>query len=172
MKRTTTNNVIWTAAILTLAGIGGCALDKSEPKDFIAPADGHRKVNQFADAQAANGAKDDATLQPHHFTGAKLNSLGQDKLAMMVPDDADDDVDVYLNLPASAVTTNARRDAVAAYLKGVGVADDHIKIHDGPNTGSGHAAAEGLSHMNKTETGLVGGGEPVDLTSAKMSLPK
>src|SRR4051812_15804099 len=62
-----------------LAGLGtaaGCATDKSEPKDFF-PVDEQRKVQNIADVQVANGAREDATLQPYHFTGGSSTRWGR-----------------------------------------------------------------------------------------------
>jgi uncharacterized membrane protein YgcG len=151
-----TKQLTWIAATITLASLGiGCATDKSEPKDFIQPVDSTRKTNQFIAVQSANGAKDDATLQPFHFTGSKLNSLGQDKLALMLPDGPDGDVAVYVNLPAGSELTSARRDDVMAHLKSMGLEESHIKIHDGPNADLSHPAAEGLKGLPRTETGTT-----------------
>jgi hypothetical protein len=177
MKSTTKKYLtLTTTAVLAFAGLtaggGGCATDKSEPKDFFPPADGHRKVNQFTDVQASNGAQEDATLQPLHFRGSRLNSLGQDKLDLIIPDEPDGDVIVYLNLPAGSELTSARHDNVLAYLKAAGIDEEHIKLHDGPNLESTHPAAEDLSRLSKTETGIAGGGEPADPTAAKMSVAK
>jgi hypothetical protein len=140
-----------------LAGLGtaaGCATDKSEPKDFF-PMDEQRKVQNIADVQAANGAREDATLQPYHFTGGKLNSLGQEKLAKIVPDELEDDTVVYLNLPETAEKTAARRDDVMAYLKSLGVSEEHAKINLGTNPELAHPAEEGLTRLAKTETGAT-----------------
>src|SRR3954463_5750908 len=58
-----------------------------------------RKHNQIADAMAASGARADATLSKPHFDGGRLNSLGEDKLALMLrDDDRPEPMKVYLNL--------------------------------------------------------------------------
>jgi len=46
-----------------------------------------RKPVQFTDAMAAAGARADATLGKHHFDGPRLNSLGEEKLALMLKDE-------------------------------------------------------------------------------------
>src|SRR4051794_9764012 len=162
MKLTTTTNLIIRAALIGAAvaltgAVAGCATDKSEPKDFIEPVDSTRKVNQFITAQTSKGAREDATLHAVHFNGTTLNSLGKEKLALMIPDEPDGDVVVYLNLPASAASTAARHDDVAAYLKGLGVDEKHVKIQDGMNTDLGSPSASGLANLSKTETDNAGG---------------
>src|SRR5690349_17085304 len=58
-----------------------------------------RKHNQIADAMAASGARTDGTLYRHHFDGGRLNSLGEDKLSLMLrDDDRPEPVMVYLGM--------------------------------------------------------------------------
>src|SRR4051812_30050017 len=85
----------------------------------------------------------------------KLNSLGQEKLAKIVPDELEDDTVVYLNLPETAEKTAARRDDVMAYLKSLGVSEEHAKINLGTNPELAHPAEEGLTRLAKTETGAT-----------------
>src|SRR6188474_1553258 len=73
-------------------GLAACGTDGSYYKDFFPATDGNRRIDQIIDAQADNGAQDDATLQAHHFDGKKLNSLGCEKLDHMIPDDADAEI--------------------------------------------------------------------------------
>src|SRR3982751_1213691 len=106
-----------TILLLSLGPVGltACGTDGSYYKDFFPPADGTRRVDQIANAQADNGAREDATLQGHHFDGKKLNSLGCEKLDRMIPDDPDADITVYVNLPDSEIAT-ARKTDVITYL--------------------------------------------------------
>src|SRR5512137_44602 len=46
-------------------------------------------VNRVARQQAASAARADATLNGAHFHGGKLNSLGEQKLELMLEDDDD-----------------------------------------------------------------------------------
>src|SRR5437867_1744243 len=70
---------------------------------------------QFADAQAAAGAQADASLSSEHFTGGKLNTLGQEKLKMMMQGGTLPAV-VYLGTVDDA-TANVRRQAIDDFLK-------------------------------------------------------
>jgi len=142
------------AGILFAGMVVGCQTDKSSMTDFF-PQEEEQRVQNVRDAQAASGARADATLQPHHFDGDKLNSLGQEKLAKIVPDELEDDTVVYLNLPETAEKTAARRDDVMAYLKSLGVSEEHAKINLGTNPELTHPAEEGLTRLAKTETGAT-----------------
>src|SRR3954469_1495633 len=79
--------------IAALSTITGCRADstastehKNRGEDFIAVGD-HRAYNQAMLAQAASGARADATLYAYHFDAGNLNSLGQQKLSLMLQDD-------------------------------------------------------------------------------------
>src|SRR5215471_12857291 len=41
-------------------------------------------VEKFSEVQAANGARNDAMLYPHHFAAGHLNSLGRQKVLLML----------------------------------------------------------------------------------------
>ncbi len=138
-------------AILVL-GLAGCQTDKSSNKDFF-PSD--HKADHFVNVQTALGARKDATLQPHHFDGTRLNSLGEQKLAMLVPDDLKADTLVYLNLPDGDVTAT-RKEAVGEYLKKLGVEPARVKIEMGINPDNSTPAAAGLARLPKTESGTIG----------------
>src|SRR3954447_6246490 len=88
------NNASWALKIAgaVLAGLGlssfaGCQTDNSSVTDFFPPDDAPRATQQFATVQAASGARSDATLQPLHFDGEHLNSLGEAKLDLLLKDD-------------------------------------------------------------------------------------
>src|SRR3954470_17516811 len=86
------------AAAMLLIGTG-CNSDKSSMTDFF-PADENRSTQNFMTAQAASGARNDATLYPMHFDCGRLNSLGEGKLDLMLKDDdSTDAVVVYMDLP-------------------------------------------------------------------------
>lgn len=147
--------IIVNAGLVLLAA--GCATDGSEPKDFFDPAGDNRSTSKFMNAQINNGAREDATLVGKHFDGAKLNSLGTEKLTRLVPDEAGDPVKVNLDvLPGDLA--NQRRDAVIGFLKNAGVAESNITLKIGGNDDAKHPAAEQLANLNKTETGEAAGG--------------
>jgi hypothetical protein len=142
-----------TLGLLALLGLGafaGCNSDKSAMDDFF-PDKQERKSHQISEAQATAGARKDATLQDYHFDGAKLNSLGEAKLDLMIPDEQDDDMTVYVNVPANDITSN-RKNAVSEYLKYRGVDASHVKLVDGINPDTITPAAEGMARLSKTET--------------------
>src|SRR5437868_14135648 len=64
------------------------------------PDDAVRSAQRFMQVQSASGARADATMQPWHFDGNNLNSLGEQKLDLMLADDdANDPMVVFLNMP-------------------------------------------------------------------------
>jgi hypothetical protein len=132
---------------------------------FLAEDSGEvRKPAQFVDAQAASGARADATLSKQHFDGGRLNSLGEDKLSrMMKDDDATEPMRVYLNVNERDPASRPRREAVIAFLKDGGLTDAQIEIAYGPNPENRSRASTHLSNLGKTETGAAaqsGGGSP------------
>jgi uncharacterized membrane protein YgcG len=142
-----------TAALLTGLSMStaGCGADGSYDKDFF--PSGYRQSAKIADAQAAAGARADATLSIAHFDGGALNSLGQTKLDAItssLPDDGP--VQIYLDLPADGPLAQARRDAVAAYLTNSHLTPDQFTLVDGPNPQTWTPSASALTNMAKTET--------------------
>ena len=101
-----------TATLLAALISAGCENNAK----YFEPEGSYRLANQHMDAQAANGARADGTLYPRHFSGDKLSSLGQTKLAQIATASKDDTaaVEVYLDMPEAAATT-ARKDAVKAF---------------------------------------------------------
>jgi hypothetical protein len=145
------------AALLLIAG--GCHSEQHAPVahgekfyDESAP----RSVGLLAQSQSAAGAKADGMLYDHNFHGAKLNSLGQAKLDLIVKGTpAGDPVVVYLNVPHDALAT--RRPAVLAYLREGGLKDAQVKLIDGPNPTEGTPAAKTLQRMYKAKEGSYDG---------------
>ena len=143
------------AAAATMVLVG-CNADKSSMTDFF-PADENRAINNIMTAQAAAGARADATLQPMHFDGAKLNSLGEAKLDLMLKDDdSTESVVVYMNLDKEDEDLKSRRDAVVSYLEDRGILSDGIKFESGPNPKTDTLPAQHMASMAKTDSG---GGE-------------
>jgi hypothetical protein len=135
---------------LTLIGAGCSALDKSGYSEFFPPDDANRRVNQFVDVQANNGAQEDATLNAIHFDGPRLNSLGVEKLWRMIPDDGAADMTVYLNLPDDSMSA-ARKADVLAYLNETGMDSAHVKIQAGANPATHSPAQQGLLDLAKLD---------------------
>jgi hypothetical protein len=147
-----------TILLLSLGTVGltGCGTDGSYSKDFFPPTDGNRRVDQIVNAQADKGAAEDATLQSYHFDGKKLNSLGCEKLDRMIPDDADADITVYVNLTDSDISS-ARKTDVIAYLGEWGIASSHVKVVAGENPDNSTPSEEQILNLTKADTGEAGG---------------
>src|SRR3954451_81114 len=80
------------AGVALVLGTAGChgnhhADDQISHGDAFIPDGTPRSVDKFVNTQVASGARSDATLQPCHFDGNQLNSLGRDKLRAMLRDD-------------------------------------------------------------------------------------
>src|SRR5205085_6193394 len=96
------------AGALAIVTIAGCQRDRAGDRAEIYgesfPADGEpRALDRFAQVQSAAAARTDATLGPEHFDGrGSLNSLGRQKLGLMLRDDDAAPMVVYLNLPPTA----------------------------------------------------------------------
>jgi uncharacterized membrane protein YgcG len=141
---------------LATALVVGCQTDKSSMTDFF-PADEARSTQNFMTTQAAAGARADATLQPMHFDGDHLNSLGEAKLDLMLKDDETDPrMVVYMNLPTDDANLKGCRDAVVTYFEDRGVSKDNIEFKSGANPGQTSLAAEHLSRLQKTESDGAG----------------
>jgi hypothetical protein len=157
---TVRNNVkatLLTASILAAFGLStaGCGTDGSYDKDFY--PSGQRATANIENAQAAAGARHDATLNDAHFDGAALNSLGQAKLDLItqsLPDEGP--VSIYVDFPAGDQFTQARKDAVTAYLVDSHLTADQFKLVDGPNDATWTPSMVALTNMSKTETDAGG----------------
>lgn len=104
-------------------------------------------------AQASRGAVRDGTLYPMHFDGRKLNSLGKQKLGLMLERrEQDAPLEVYLDLEPADATARARVDAVSEYLKEHNLAASEFTVEVAANPDTYHPAADGLTRMRKTES--------------------
>jgi uncharacterized membrane protein YgcG len=146
-----------TAAVLAALGLStaGCGTDGSYDKDFF--PSGERQADKIEHAQIAAGARADATLSAAHFDDGSLNSLGQQKLDLItatLPDEGP--MTIYVDLPADGTFTQARKDAVTAYLIDSHLTADQFKLVDGPNNNTWTPSAAALVNMSKTETDTTG----------------
>src|SRR5262245_14248467 len=164
-----TRTVVLGSSLLLVSGLLGCD-DKSSMTTFFGPEDESRRVFQSMNAQAACGAREDATLYPMHFTDGRLNSLGAAKLARVVPDEADTMVRLYLDLPDNELTA-PRKEAVSAYLRACGVDDAHLALGMGPNPNLTAPSAPSLEHMDRVDTGTTAGGTTVGTSSGSSAAP-
>ncbi len=86
------------------------------------------------DRQAANGAAADAMLFDIHFDGSELNSLGQQKLSLMVDGrSAVTPMKVYLNMRKDAADSAARQAAVEKAIDAAGIAKEKYAVAFGAN---------------------------------------
>ncbi|HEX2971971.1 MAG TPA: hypothetical protein VHP11_06540 [Tepidisphaeraceae bacterium] len=96
-------------SLLPLMGLGlltgliaGCTHERPAKADPFFPPHEQGVTASVLEAQAARGARMDATLYPAHFTASTLNTLGQAKLALILTDRADTlPLTIYLDLPAN-----------------------------------------------------------------------
>jgi hypothetical protein len=143
---------------------GGCNyserdLDPTLEGFFVEDTTEQPKPNRIADAQAASGARADAVLYNRHFDGPRLNSLGEQKLSLMLADDdAPDPLVVYVDTDEKAAAAAGRRAAVATFLKDRGLRDDQVQVVFGDNPAARSSAAQHLSRQSRTESGDSTGG--------------
>ena len=125
--------------------------------DYFVPQGEVRDFQRMEHAQAASGARADAMLYAYHFDKGELNSLGKEKLALMLDDDdSNNPMTVYLNIPENDEFKSARQDAVVAFLKDQGLEEKQVSFKLGPNPDAGSPASIGLARLQKTETGVAG----------------
>jgi hypothetical protein len=162
-----TNNKRWIVAATALLLLGGCQsgkddLAKQKDNDQFAPDDDSRAYRKFANAQKGAGARNDGMLYAYHFDGDHLNSLGAQKLTLMLKDnDHAFPVVVYMNVPDDD-HLKARKDAVTLYMIDSGLKDDQLKFDLGPNPHATSSAAQNLVRYNKTEDSSVEGSNPTN----------
>ena len=144
---------LFTLPLLTLASCQN-SLDPSTENFFVDENREVPKTRQFVELMIVSGARADATLSKQHFDGGKLNSLGEEKLSLMLKDDdSPTPFTVYLNVDDKAATAKPRQTAVAEFLKDKGLTEQQIEIVFGDNPDSRSPASQHLSRLNKTETG-------------------
>ena len=131
---------------LTVCGAGCQSDEKDEPtaragETFVGD-DERSAVTRIIERQVAAGAAEEATLRPYHFDHARLNSLGRQKLDLMLADGAADSAEgdelvVYVDIAADgahAKHADARRASVADYLTvHAGLAERQFRVESGPN---------------------------------------
>jgi hypothetical protein len=145
------------AALVALAA--GCHHNDSQSsnvmlhgEDFPGDYD-TRAALQIRTAQEAAGARRDATLFAVHFDESGLNSLGQQKLELMLADERPaEPLVVYLDLPSDSAADKDRQ-SVTAYLKDRGLADSQIALKDGPNPHTGSSAADAIEALHTLDAG-------------------
>lgn len=145
------------ACALAACGPAGCNYDSPDLDPSLAGYFGDEdagRTQSALDVQAAAGARADATLYALHFDGPRLNSLGENKLSLMLrDDDAADPLTVYLKVDEKSKSAPRQREAVTTFLKDKGLKDAQIEVVYGDNPASRTPAGPLLDRMHKTESG-------------------
>lgn len=131
------------------------------PGEQFAPANEPRHMHRIADASAASGARADATLHRAHFDGGNqtaLNSLGEQKLDLMLADDDALPVAIYLNVIGDDVFA-ACEQSVRVYLRDRGLGEQQIKVVAGRNPGGYQATAPLIRQARVAENQAAAGGQ-------------
>ena len=158
-RNTTQTAILIQAAAMIVGALAftGCqstneskAEEPAPPPPSFFPGQTDRPPQNIALAQAKKGARNDGMLQPYHFDGDHLNSLGEAKLDRMISDDPNAMTTIYLNFSESEML-NQRRDDVVAYLRDSGVEESRLTFVSGPNPATLTPAAAGLARINRTE---------------------
>jgi len=145
---TNKNRYRWILGLATgaalIAAAAGCQSNGFQHGESFPGNDQTRDVKRFSEVQAARGAREDATLREYHFAGDKLNTLGQERIDLMLADgDVYSTLVVYLDV-ASDAQLAPRQQAVSSFLKDRGMKDDQIRLENGPNPNSTTAAVPTL----------------------------
>lgn len=147
---------ILSLALLTLASCQGKeqTLDPTLEGFFPGDVGEVSKPHQFAEVQAAAGARGDAMLSKQHFDGTRLNSLGEEKLAYMLKDDdAPAPMTVYLNLDEKDARSKSRQASILTFLKDMGLTENQVTILYGDNPDQRSPAGPQVTRLSKTESG-------------------
>src|SRR5687768_8040393 len=159
MSKTRVTPIATVAALLLATGCNYSErdLDPTLKGFFADDAVGTPRATQFADAQAASGARADGTLFDTHFDGPRLNSLGEHKLSLMLADD--DGVDpmvIFVDGDEKDARSQPRRSAVIDFLKARDLREDQLMIVFGDNPAARSPAAEHLKRQTRTENDTGG----------------
>jgi hypothetical protein len=156
MNRISKIGILAATAVLTLAA--GCQDSPHEVRrDGFVPDDQPREVRHMADQQEAIGARRDATLHACHFDTAGLNSLGQQKLDMMLAaDEPAEPMVVYLDVPDDQKLPNAHQ-MITDYLKTCGLLESQLVVKDGPNPGAAYSAADASTGLKNLQAAAAAG---------------
>ena len=140
------------AAALVLASTG-CSKNQKQADSFF-PDPSASSVRKFERSQTARGARDDGMLYARHFDGEKLNSLGRQKLGLILADDSGDNtMKIYLVNLGAGDLLERRKGAIAAYLKDALSPSEKVEFINGANPNALHPSAETLANMSKLQTG-------------------
>jgi hypothetical protein len=150
------------AGVALIAAAAGCQDNTVQHGESFPGNDQTRDVKRFTDVQISRGAREDATLREYHFAGDKLNTLGQDRIDLMLADgDVYSTLVLYLDVPSDAQLA-PRQQAVSSFLKDRGMKDDQIRLENGPNPKSVTAAVPVLPQQpgDQKQQPAAGGQQP------------
>jgi hypothetical protein len=143
------------------ASLGGCAPKGPADAEFFGDYE-NGSLRYYANAQAAAGARNDAMLDAAHFDGAYLNSLGCDKLDLMVSAaERRLPVVVFVDLPGES---KEQRQAVETYLKDTGLKAGQYRVEAGTNPAPGAPAARPLADLPRTDSASESGQNRLTMT--------
>lgn len=138
--------LVGAAMLASLPTMTGCSKSQPQQADkdltgiageqFTSP-DEPRQVHRVFDAAAASGTAPDATLHACHFDAGNptaLNSLGENKLDLMMSDDDALPMAIYLNVSGDEKLAGCEQ-SVRVYLRDRGLTDQQVKIVAGRNPG-------------------------------------
>lgn len=154
----------WVASISLLGGMAiltpGCERTPGDDVGEELLVEDHvpRATDRILLAQSVVGAGEDRTLYGHHFDADELNSLGKNKLRMMLEDGG------FLADPQVFIASGetAQMSAVRRYLADWGLAFEDTRLHAGSNPATRRPAAIGLAQQQKFEETEI---EPVETLS-------
>jgi hypothetical protein len=139
------------AAALAIASTG-CSKEQKAKDDPFFPDQRASSVKKFERSQTSKGARNDGMLYAHHFDGDRLNTLGRQKLSLMLADDTGEKtMKVYLVKLGEGATLDARKKAINDYLKDGLRPDEKLELVNGINPDTYHPTAPTLANVTKTD---------------------
>jgi hypothetical protein len=158
------NKTSWVSILIGMAVVAASTGCQNQPPpeevrhDSFVPADQPKSLNNLLTAQAAVGARRDATLHPGDFDAEGLNSLGQEKLELMLAcEEPANPLVVYLDVPDATLLATARQ-SVSEYLKTRGLPEAQISVKDGANPGMSYSTVDGIAALHSSAGASSGGG--------------
>ncbi|HWB53283.1 MAG TPA: hypothetical protein VG722_03795 [Tepidisphaeraceae bacterium] len=149
--------------------VAGCHDSNKSEAAFFTPKQDRAQMQEFSNRQAAAAARVDSSLYPDHFTGANLNSLGKQKLNLILQaSNRAATTEIYL----TDADSPEHRTAVEQYLASCGWKANQFSLVAGPNPVSHTSARESLDELQSlngtgTSSSSAGGSmSGASLTSA------
>lgn len=139
--------------VLAIGLFSGCSADTQQPaaESFFTPDGETTATARIFQAQAARGARADATLYPQHFDGDSLNSLGRAKLELALADNEAGPLNLYIAGDPSDPIWPLRASAVKQHLGALGVSDGSYHLIAGVNPHTLHPVARDLDAIRKSD---------------------